>query len=246
MENNVTQSKSISDLLPIESNVINLKDKELTMSSREIAELCEKRHDHVLRDIRRQFKEIGNAPKSGVVKYKDAKGEMRDEYLLTKRDTLILISGYNIELRARIIDRWQELESRLVEHRLPTNFVEALEMLVVAEKDKLLLQAKVEKDKPLVVMAEALMESDVGMKMQEWARIQSDATGIGRNKLYGQLREWSIFDKNSKPLQRCINAGWFYIIERAFDTGNFSGINQIVMITPKGQKYLANKLTNNQ
>lgn len=36
-----------------------------TMSSREIAELCEKRHDHVLRDIEMMLQDIAD-PKFGV------------------------------------------------------------------------------------------------------------------------------------------------------------------------------------
>ena len=42
--------------------------------------------------------------------YKDAKGEMRPEYLLTKKQLLLLISGYDVVLRAKIIDRLEELE----------------------------------------------------------------------------------------------------------------------------------------
>lgn len=106
---------------------------EKMMSSREIAELCEKRHDHVMRDIRRMLDNLGinlTAPNLGALKnsenltdpdldslnnfkilsYKDAKGEMRKEYLLNFELTMTLISGYNVVLRNRIIKRWQELE----------------------------------------------------------------------------------------------------------------------------------------
>ncbi len=87
-----------------------------TMSSREIAELCSKRHDHVIRDIKKMLEEL-NAPKFGVVNfsvyYLDSKGETRPCYNLPKREYLILVSGYSTALRAKIIDRWQELEKQV-------------------------------------------------------------------------------------------------------------------------------------
>ena len=81
------------------------------MSSREIAELVDKRHDHVMRDIRKMLIDLGkeNLPNFGGV-YIGGNGEERPCFHLPKRESLILVSGYDVHLRARIIDRWQELE----------------------------------------------------------------------------------------------------------------------------------------
>ena len=84
-----------------------------TMSSREIAELCDKRHDHVMRDIREMLVQLHGEealPKFGGG-YFDANNQERPCFNLPKRETLILVSGYRLELRAKIIDRWQELEA---------------------------------------------------------------------------------------------------------------------------------------
>ncbi|OPB29625.1 phage regulatory protein, rha family [Bartonella sp. WD12.1] len=98
------------------NDLVNNTQTILTMSSREIAKLCGKRHDHVMRDIKKMLEEL-NAPKFGVVNfvgnYFDKKGESRPCYNLPKRECLILISGYSTVLRAKIIDRWMELESQL-------------------------------------------------------------------------------------------------------------------------------------
>lgn len=84
-----------------------------TMSSREIAELCDKNHAHVMRDIRDMLTQLHG--ESGASKfgssYTTAQNKAAPEYLLPKRETLILVSGYRLELRAKIIDRWQELEA---------------------------------------------------------------------------------------------------------------------------------------
>lgn len=89
-----------------------------TMSSREIAELTGKRHDNVLADIRRMLSEIHE--EGGVLKFQDTptnpqNGQSYQVFNLPKRETLILVSGYSTELRARIIDRWQELENLQVQ-----------------------------------------------------------------------------------------------------------------------------------
>lgn len=82
------------------------------MSSREIAKLTGKRHDHVMRDIRTMLSGLQiNGPNFGGV-YIDTKGETRSCFNLPKRETLIFVSGYSVELRARIIDRWMELEEQ--------------------------------------------------------------------------------------------------------------------------------------
>ncbi|WJR66942.1 phage regulatory protein/antirepressor Ant [Neorhizobium sp. CSC1952] len=94
----------------VEMNIISaVGGKPLTMSSREIAELCGKRHDNVMRDIRTTLNDLG-----GLLNFEgtyfDAQGKEQKCFNLPKRETLIVVSGYSIELRARIIDRWMELE----------------------------------------------------------------------------------------------------------------------------------------
>ncbi|WP_330168789.1 phage regulatory protein/antirepressor Ant [Bartonella grahamii] len=87
-----------------------------TMSSREIAELCGKQHAHIMRDIRQMLGELypeGGQSKFGST-YLDKQGKPQNCYHLPKRECLILVSGYNMTLRARIIDRWQELEKQAV------------------------------------------------------------------------------------------------------------------------------------
>lgn len=88
----------------------------LTMSSREIADLCEKRHDHVMRDIKKMLADLGMpAPKfGGTSMVRQPNGGEREVpcFNLPKDLTLTLVAGYNVVLRKRIIDRWLELEGQ--------------------------------------------------------------------------------------------------------------------------------------
>lgn len=86
-----------------------------TMSSREIAELTGKRHDNVMRDIRAMLAELYG--EGGVLSFEDTltndqNGQKYAIFRLPKRESLILVSGYSVTLRAKIVDRWAELEAQ--------------------------------------------------------------------------------------------------------------------------------------
>lgn len=77
------------------------------MSSREIAELTGKQHKDVLHDTRKMLEALGIQSADFSADYKDGRGRVQKELRLRKRETLILVSGYNVQMRAKIIDRWQ-------------------------------------------------------------------------------------------------------------------------------------------
>ena len=84
---------------------------ELTMSSREIATLCDKEHKHVKRDIDVMTEQLElDTPRFGHI-YLDSMNRQQTEYLLDKETCLCLVTGYNAKLRMAIIKRWQELEN---------------------------------------------------------------------------------------------------------------------------------------
>lgn len=112
-------------LLPIAAQ--NASGTEVKISSVEIAELCGKRHDHVMVDIRKMLAELNLYAPDFSGTYKTSQGNEYNCFFLPKREALILVSGYRVELRAKIIDRLNELESQQ-SPRLPQTLPEALRL----------------------------------------------------------------------------------------------------------------------
>ena len=82
------------------------------MTSLEIAELTGKQHKDVMRAIRKMepaWVKV-NGRNFALVEYKDAKGELRPCYQLTKTECLYIATKFNDEARAKLVLRWQELE----------------------------------------------------------------------------------------------------------------------------------------
>lgn len=84
----------------------------LTMSSREISELTGKRHDNVVRDIKKMLTSLEMDLLKFEDSYLDSHGRTQSEYRLNQELTITLISGYNVKLRHAIVRRWMELEKQ--------------------------------------------------------------------------------------------------------------------------------------
>ncbi len=180
------KTKTTNDITSVTDSAI------LTMSSREIAELTEKQHAHVLRDIRvmliglygdEQIEKlvpekyrnrhsefvrenadtilnaiIGDDPNwdhqsgRGFSWKRDNRGYIVS-FSLDKTHTITLISGYNVKLRKRIVDRWQELEKKESNPIANLTRIDLIKLALHSEEERLMLE---EKNKELTADSEAL------------------------------------------------------------------------------------------
>lgn len=108
------------------NNLAILKQTAQTMSSREIAQLCQKPHDNVLKLIRSLID-------GGIVKsttphqyMHPQNGQWYTEFLSDKRDSLVIVARLSPEFTAAVIDRWQELEAQNNSPALP-NFADPVQ-----------------------------------------------------------------------------------------------------------------------
>lgn len=151
----------------------------LTMSSREIAELCEKQHGHVLRDIEKMLQDIGQSkfgPADFEAEYPDGQGKPRKEYRLPKDLTVTLITGYRADLRYKVVKRLEELEgqSRLPDLSDPAVLVQLLTVhaskRIEAEHRAVQAEAKADAMQEDVSAHERLTKADGSLNVTEAAK----------------------------------------------------------------------------
>lgn len=117
----------------------------LTMSSREIAELVESRHDNVKRTIETlAFKGVIAFPQT---EEKPTAGRPAIEYRLDKRSSLIVVAQLCPEFTARIVDRWQELEGQTGQQ--PANLSRMDILRLAMESEEARIKAEAERDEAL-------------------------------------------------------------------------------------------------
>lgn len=108
-----------------------IQNNDILISSREIAEITNKRHDNIIRDIESQLK---NDALKFEGNYLDNLNRNKKQYLLPKNIALGIVSGYSFELRMKIINRLEELEKQNKNFQIPQTFHEAL--LLAADLEK--------------------------------------------------------------------------------------------------------------
>ena len=113
--------------------------KKETMTSLEIAEVTGRNHKDVMRSIREMEDAWAkvNGRKFALVEYKDAKGEMRPCYSLNKTECIYIATKFNDEARAKLVLRWEELETKeRNQYQVPQSFEEAL-MLAAKQQEQI-------------------------------------------------------------------------------------------------------------
>ena len=221
----------------------------LTMSSREIAELTGKDHPHVKRDIAQMILQI-NYPD---LKLKDCPifdhpeleghgvslgnfihvGNTYDEFHLSKKYTNLLITGYSPLLRLKVLDRIEELEAG--QHKLPVTFGEALQLaanqaIEIETQNKLIaLQA------PAVKFVESYTQAETGSKgFRQVAKLLKVKENVFRKFLvdhkimYRLAGEWTAYSNH-------INSGRFEVT-----TGESNKhVHNTTKFTAKGIEWIA-------
>jgi Rha family phage regulatory protein len=156
-------------------------DQTQTMTSKEIAELTGKNHSDVLRDIRNLQDQVKGESIFALSSYLSEQGKELPMYSLDKKQTLLLISGYNALLRLKIINRWEELEQNLT----PKTYIEALKALVVSEEAK---QKAIQQVENLNTVLDNLLEWVSILKVSKF------------NKVSEKHFDWRVLKKKSEDL----------------------------------------------
>lgn len=151
-----------------------LMTPELTMTSRELADLVEKRHDNVKRTIE-TLAERGVIASPQIEEKPDTGGRPATEYRVGKRDSYVIVAQLSPEFTARLVDRWQELEARVSAPALPdpmqaVNDPKWLRAALLGYSEKVMaLEATVEAQAPKVAALERLAASEGSMCLRDAA-----------------------------------------------------------------------------
>lgn len=206
----------------------------LTMTTREIAELVSTTHDSVLKTVRRLISE-GIVSGNETPYIHPQNGQMYPEFKLTFRDTMVVASGYDAPLRARIIDRWQELEDKQAKpYGLPRTMAEALRLAADQCEQIEAQQLKIKHDAPKVELVDNFLATENGKTGSLVARELAKEFVIGRNRLYDFLVEHGIFNAQLQPKQEQVEAGRFYMQPSTYKTTDGVLSSASVRFTAKG------------
>ena len=193
------------------------------MTSREISELTDKRHDNVMRTINSlkekqlitpQFEEAPHPLNQVLQKYAQ----------LNKRDSLVLVARLSPEFTAAIVDRWQELEQK-EQFQIPQTLPEALQLAAD-------LALKIEQDQPKIEVYERLADRKSDVSTTVLAK-QLGTTAIKLNRWLREIgAKWMQADLPKAGYQ-----DWFNVVA---DVKNGHEFTQC-LVTPEGQLKIAEK-----
>lgn len=205
-----------------------------SMTSQEIADLVNTRHDSVRRTIER-LAARGVIALPPMVE-KPTAGRPAVEYVFSgeqgKRDSIIVVAQLSPEFTAVLVDRWQALEGRLA---LPQSFAEALRLAADQQEQIEQQAAALAKAQPKVEFVDRYVESSGLKGFRQVAKLLRANESRFREFLtdkgimYRLGGEWM-------PYQQHIDAGRFEVRTGTGEQSNHT-FNQ-AKFTPKGVAWI--------
>lgn len=213
---------------------------EKTMTSREIANLTNKEHRHVRRDIEVMFVQLEKDASIFGRIYLDSMNREQQEYLLPYDETVCLLTGYDARARMAVIKRWQELEAAPVVamFNIPTTLSGALR-LAAEQAETIEVQARqLEEARPHLAFVEKYVDTTGLKSFRQVCKLlkvkENDFRTflMARNIMYRLGGEWV-------PYACHIDAGRFEIKTGTADSGH--AFNS-AKFTSKGVEWVAGEL----
>lgn len=213
-----------------------------TMSSKEIADMTGKEHKHVLADIRNMFEQLQIDSAEFLAQYKDSTGRTLPCFNLNKDLSICLVSGYNVQLRMAIIQRWNELEAQAQQQfALPTTFSQALLLAAQLEEQKEQLALQVAQQQQVIEVQQVDVDALERIASRKGSMTVRDAAKL-LNMRPIDLRDWMLANKwtyspykgKYRPTAAHATAGHLTLSANEYDP--------LVRVTWKGLALLAKRL----
>lgn len=190
-------------------NLTTISQAILTMTTREVADLIEKQHANIKISAER-LSEKGIIGTLAAQEFTH-NGNIYTEYLLCKRDSLILVAQNCPEFTARLVDRWQELENK--QPKFDASTLTRMDILKLAmDSEERAMKAIEQRDHAIATKAqigskrEATAMANVAKANKEVARLKDQLGFSVRQATILQVEDATGQDFDFLPLRRWCQA----------------------------------------
>lgn len=236
--------------------ILSMQNGEPVVSSRQIAESFEKRHDHVMRDIEdimRGLPKNGDTPMFYKTEYiHEQNGQNYPMYLMNRDGFTLLAMGFTgkaaLEWKLKYIAAFNEMEKKLTEQPQLTRSQLLATALIAAHEELEQKDKQIETMKPKALFADAVSASSQSILVGEMAKLLSqNGIQMGQNRLFSWMRENGYLIKDKKrtdynmPTQKSMELRLFEIKETSIaHSDGHTSINKTPKVTGIGQVYFVN------
>lgn len=178
-----------------------LQTQQVTISSLEVAEMVERNHFDVIRDIRKIIEHLGESKNAFTYfiesEYEDTQSKKRPCFQLTKKGCELyatrMTGAKGTQFAVQYIERFNRMEQQLQQPRLPQSYKEALQHLItqLEENEKLqthnlVLEQRVNELQPKASYYDLILQNKTLLAISTIAK-DYGMSATAMNKLLNQL-----------------------------------------------------------